>query len=61
MSCNSSSYDPSSMVESFHDIPHVDIDLNDSPDEFDTDREYFEVRTWGASYTSKNHGRKAAP
>lgn len=40
---NSSSYDPSSLVESFHDIPHVDIDLNDSPDTFDLDLEYFEV------------------
>ena len=40
---NSSSFDPSSLVESFHGIPHVDIDLNDSPTDFDTDQEYFEV------------------
>ncbi len=43
---NSSSYDPSSLVESFHDVPHVDIDLNSSPDTFDLDLDYFEVSAW---------------
>ena len=39
-----SSYDPSAAVETFHGIPHTDIDLQDSPDQFDpSDTNYWEV------------------
>lgn len=39
----SSGYEASSLVNSFHGIPHRDIDLNDSPDQFQLNLEYFEV------------------
>ena len=44
-SCPSGSgYDPSAAVEAFHGIPHADIDLQNSPDEFDpASTEYWEV------------------
>lgn len=39
-----SGYDPSSAVEAFHGIPHTDIDLQSSPDQFDfSSTEYWEV------------------
>ncbi len=41
---NTSAYAPSSLVESFHGIPHVDIDLNASPDTFELSLSYFQVR-----------------
>ena len=45
MSCAalSSGYEPSALVTAFHSIPHVDIDLNPSPDDFQLSLEYFEV------------------
>ena len=43
-----SGYDPSGAVEAFHGIPHTDIDLEDSPDQFDPESsQYWEV---GFSY-----------
>lgn len=40
-----SGYDPSSAVEAFHGIPHIDIDLQDSPEQFDpSNSKYWEVR-----------------
>ena len=40
-----SGYEPSSAVETFHGIPHTDIDLQDSPDDFDpSSTHYWEVR-----------------
>lgn len=39
-----SGYDPSSAVEAFHGIPHIDIDLQDSPEQFDpSNSKYWEV------------------
>lgn len=45
MSCEDigSDYSPNSLVRAFHDIPHVDIDLDSSPDQFETTSEYLEV------------------
>ena len=41
-----SGFDPSSMVEAFHSIPHTDIDLQDSPDQFEpSNGHYWEVGT----------------
>ena len=39
-----SAYYPSSLVDSFHAIPHVDIDLSPSPDNFELSLDYFQVR-----------------
>ena len=46
MACSnmSSGYASSSLVDAFHGIPHRDIDLNDSPTEFELSLDYFEVR-----------------
>lgn len=41
---NSSAYAPSSLVETFHGIPHIDINLDRVPDSFELTTEYFEVR-----------------
>lgn len=44
MNCStSSSFQPSELVTSFHNIPHVDIDLNQSPSDFEISLDYFEV------------------
>lgn len=40
----SSDYEPSGIVETFHDIPHVDIDLGEINSTYEqTVEEYFEV------------------
>ena len=46
MSCpTGSGFEPSGAVEAFHGIPHSDIDLQDSPDQFQPDnQQYWEVR-----------------
>lgn len=47
-----SGYDPSSAVEAFHDIPHIDIDLQDSPEQFDpSNSKYWEVKNNASSLT----------
>lgn len=43
---NTSAYYPSSLVDSFHAIPHVNIDLGPSPDNFELSLNYFQVRYW---------------
>ena len=43
MTCNGSGFEPSVFVEAFHDIPHVDIDLKLSTDQFAISQAYFEV------------------
>lgn len=42
-SVNNSGYSPSSIVNVFHDIPHVNIDLDSSPSQFETSLDYFQV------------------
>ena len=44
-SVNSSGYTPSSIVDVLHNIPHVNIDLDSSPSEFETSFDYFQVMT----------------
>lgn len=39
----SSSYDPTDIVNAFHNIPHVDIDLKDSSSQFDITLDYFQA------------------
>lgn len=48
LSCSAqdSGYMPSATVAAFHNIPHVDIDLNPSPENFELSLDYFEV-SWG--------------
>ncbi len=42
-----SSYEPIGAVEAFHGIPHTDIDLQGSPDEFDpSNADYWEVNSF---------------
>lgn len=43
MTCNGSGFEPSVFVEAFHDIPHVDIDLKPSTDQFAISQAYFET------------------
>ena len=45
MSCpTGSGFEPSGAVEAFHGIPHSDIDLQSSPDQFEPDNsQYWEV------------------
>lgn len=38
-----SSYEPTSLVSAFNGIPHIDIDLNTIPDDFEVSLAYFEV------------------
>ena len=42
-SAQGSGYMPSATVAAFHNIPHVDIDLNPSPENFELTLDYFEV------------------
>jgi hypothetical protein len=45
MSCpTGSGFEASSAVDAFHGIPHTDIDLQESPDQFQPDnQQYWEV------------------
>ena len=45
-SAGKSNYEPTSLVEAFHKVPHVDINLKEVPDDFDTSLDYFQVRSW---------------
>lgn len=42
---NSSAYSPSSLVTAFHNVPHIDINLNQNVTEFENTLEYYQVRT----------------
>ena len=42
MACGN--YTPDALVEAFHHIPHVDINLNASTDAFSTSLTYFQVK-----------------
>jgi len=42
-SAQGSGYMPTATVAAFHNIPHVDIDLNPSPENFELSLDYFEV------------------
>ena len=44
---NSNAYVATSLVNNFHAIPHVDIDLNDISSDFRLDINYFEVSRLG--------------
>ena len=39
----SSNYEPSAIVQAFHNIPRADIDLNQAPDQFSLELSYYEV------------------
>ena len=46
----SSSYDPTDIVNAFHNIPHVDIDLKDSSSQFDITLDYFQVSSHSINF-----------
>ena len=56
-SAQGSGYMPSAMVAAFHNIPHVDIDLNPSPENFELSLDYFEV-SWRGSREGGREGER---
>ena len=51
---DSSGYRPSSIVDAFHNIPHVDIDLEPSSSQFKVTVDYFQVSAVNRSLYCSN-------